>query len=323
MNSRTLQSFHTAAAGVAAAVIMLFLVAMAFIAMAGAAKPARGELPVPRAAVSEQHRALLALHCERCHGEAVRDGGVRLDDLPLEIVDVQTAERWQKVLDALNSGEMPPQGERQPAPQAKADFLDGLAHAMVSARRSLADQNGRIAMRRLNRREYKNTLRSLLGVEADVSELPADTDTGGFDTVGANLFISDSTFEQYESLGREALEEAFGLANNAGFAKTSRYQAEETLPIILKEHLDQIDRNTRANRWVEAVDAAIARPENTDAVAKIRAEAGGNVWDIRRSWQLIAAAPSPESFGFVTKENNADQARHHWHTKPTYMENYF
>ena len=185
---------------------------------------------------------------------------MRLDDLPLEIADVQTAERWQKALDALNSGEMPPQDEQQPAPQAKTDFLDGLAHAMVTARRSLADQNGRIAMRRLNRREYKNTLRSLLGVEADVSELPADTDTGGFDTVGANLFISDNTFEQYESLGREALEEAFGLAINAGFAKTFRYEAEETLPIILKEHLDQVDRNTRAIGWVEAVDAAIARP---------------------------------------------------------------
>lgn len=320
MKPRSLQDSRTAAAHAAPVAAAWFAMAVIVI---GAATTARGELSVTRAVVSEHHRQFLTSHCQRCHGEAVREGGVRLDDLPLEIADLQTAERWQKVLDALNSGEMPPQDEQQPAPQAKADFLDGLAHAMVAARRSLADQHGRIAMRRLNRREYKNTLRSLLGVEADVSELPADTDTGGFDTVGANLFISDNTFEQYESLGREAIEEAFGLAINAGFAKTFRYEAEETLPIILKEHLDQMDRNTRAIRWVEAVDAAISRPENADVVAKLREEAGSDVWTIRRSWQLITAAPSPESFGFVTKENNADQARHHLHTKPSSMVQYF
>ncbi|WP_256199193.1 DUF1587 domain-containing protein [Verrucomicrobium spinosum] len=59
-------------------------------------------------------------------------------------------------------------------------------------------------MRRLNRREYQNTLRELLGVEINVSELPADTGTGGFDTVGSNLFMSGNQFEQYLSLGRDA-----------------------------------------------------------------------------------------------------------------------
>ena len=47
----------------------------------------------------------------------------------------------------------------------KADFLDELAQTMVSARRSLADSGGRITMRRLNRREYQNTIEQLLGFE--------------------------------------------------------------------------------------------------------------------------------------------------------------
>lgn len=80
---------------------------------------------------------------------------------------------------------------------------------MVTARKLLADQGGRIAMRRLNRREYANTLRDLLGVAIDVSDLPADTSPQAFDTVGANLFMTASQFQQYEAIGRDALTAAF------------------------------------------------------------------------------------------------------------------
>jgi hypothetical protein len=58
-------------------------------------------------------------------------------------------------------------------------------------------------MRRLNRREYKNTLRELLGVEINVAELPPDGGSGAFDTVGSNLFMSANQIEQYQALGRE------------------------------------------------------------------------------------------------------------------------
>ena len=127
----------------------------------------------------------------------------------LPITDLESAERWQKVLNQMNSGDMPPEDEKQPDRAAKANFLDDLANVMVAARRDLGDQHGVITMRRLNRREYRNTLRELLGVEINVSELPSDTGTGGFDTVGSNLFMSGNQFEQYQSLGREALDEAF------------------------------------------------------------------------------------------------------------------
>jgi hypothetical protein len=50
-------------------------------------------------------------------------------------------------------------------------------------------------MLRLHRREYANTLKDLLGVEINVSELPSDTGPGGFDTVGSNLFMSANKFD--------------------------------------------------------------------------------------------------------------------------------
>ena len=90
----------------------------------------------------------------------------------------------------------------------KADFLDELAQTMVSARRSLADSGGRITVRRLNRREYQNTIEQLLGLKIVVSSLPADGGSGTFDTVGASQFISSDQIEQY-LLGRSAIDEAF------------------------------------------------------------------------------------------------------------------
>jgi mono/diheme cytochrome c family protein len=262
----------------------------------------------PRAVMKPAHRVLLEDYCVKCHGAEKQKGKVRLDDLSFTITDLQTAERWQKILDQMNSGDMPPDDEKQPDRAAKANFLDDLANVMVAARRDLGDQHGVITMRRLNRREYRNTLRELLGVEINVSELPSDTGTGGFDTVGSNLFMSGNQFEQYQSLGREALTEAFERQANAAVEKKLRYEAETSTPIVAKFVAHQIDARERAQQWVKAVEEAAARPENAEMAAQIR-KASKNDAIFRRSWEKIPGAPSPRSFGFDKKgENDADLA---------------
>ena len=66
---------------------------------------------------------------------------------------------------------------------------------MVALRLKMNDRHGEIAMSRLNRREYRNTLRELLGVEINVSQLPADHGLSNFDTNGASLFFSSNQLE--------------------------------------------------------------------------------------------------------------------------------
>lgn len=259
------------------------------------------------ATMGPQHRALLQEHCESCHGAKKQKGSFRLDDLSFTITDVQSAERWQKILNAMNSGDMPPEDETQPAAQAKTDFLDDLSNVMVAARRELGDQHGVITLRRLNRREYRNTLRELLGVEINVTELPSDTSAEGFDTAGGNLFMSGNQFEQYQSLGREALDEAFERLAAAGVEKKLRYEAEVFTPIIEKFNASEIDARDRAQRWAKGVEEAAAKPENAAIVEKIR-KASKNDAIFRRSWAEIPGAPSPESFGFINKENTSDKA---------------
>ncbi len=261
----------------------------------------------PRAAMPEKHRVLFKQHCISCHGPEKQKGKVRLDDLSFSISDIETAERWQKVLNQMNSGEMPPEDEKQPPNEAKADFLDDLSNVMVAARRTLNDQHGVITMRRLNRREYRNTLRELLGVEINVAELPSDTGTGGFDTFGSNLFMSANQFEQYQSLGLQALDEAFTRFSASGEQLKLHIEVEENNTRIQKNYAENLAALERATKWAAEVEKAAARPENATVVTKLRKAAKNNDLFLRE-WAKIKGAPSPESFGFNTVENNADKA---------------
>ena len=227
-----------------------------------------------RAIVPEKHLDLMFDYCMDCHNADTQKGKVNLEDLPLEVDTLQHAELWQKVLDVLNSGEMPPENKRQPEKVAKADFLEDLAKTMVLARKKLSDSGGQITMRRLNRREYQNTIKSLTGVSLNVESLPADGGAGSFDTVGASQFISSDQFEQYLELGRTAVDEAF--ARHSAMAKPStvfRVEPEKTVNV---EHLEMIkkmeERLAQVKPWMDSVDKAVKAPENEAIMAQLRKE---------------------------------------------------
>ena len=67
---------------------------------------------VPSVTMPSEHRALLQSHCYKCHDAKEQSGQVRLDDLSFTITNIETAERWQKILNVLNAGEMPPEEEK-------------------------------------------------------------------------------------------------------------------------------------------------------------------------------------------------------------------
>lgn len=263
----------------------------------------------PVAKIHADQLALLQQHCVDCHGADNAEAGFRVDTLPLALSDVATAARWQKVLNALNSGEMPPEGEPELDKSAKADFLDHLANVLVDARDILADQGGVITMRRLNRREYKNTLRELLGVDVVVADLPSDRSSRTFDTDGSSLYMSSTQFEQYMALAREAINEAREWEQARGVEKSLRFETEEVTEKVRAHIAYQIDAKQRATEWTTLVDEAVADPENAEIVARIKAGPLGSHRHIfYRNWKQFPDLPAPEEFGFRTNENNADKA---------------
>lgn len=257
-----------------------------------AAKPA---LSVAR--VGQDVLPVLASRCGRCHAADDAGGAFRVDTLTREIDSLEMAERWQKVLNVLNSGEMPPEDAPQLDPGDKLELLDDLSHAMAAARRSLADQGSDTLLRRLNRREYRNTLRQLLGVEIEVNELPADTRPGGFDTAGSSLFMSGDQIDQYRALGQEAIHEAFARHAAAGVEKKQRVEGEFYRTIFLAANKNAHDGHARAKAWYEAVIAAANKPENAEAMAELRKKTPSDDHLVQR-WKDIPGAPAPEAFGW-------------------------
>jgi hypothetical protein len=201
--------------------------------------------PVTAARMEPAHKEFLTAHCVRCHDAKEANGGVRLDTIPLELATIEAAERWAKVLAVLNSGEMPPEDEPQPPAEAKGTFLEVLSKQMVVARKALADTGGAITMRRLNRREYMNTIRELLDVEVNAADLPPDDDGGAFDTVGSGLFFSSDQFEAYLRIGRAALDAAI-VTGPAPEKKSQRKEVE-------------IDVNTHVRRDYNSAVATIEK----------------------------------------------------------------
>jgi hypothetical protein len=200
--------------------------------------------------MSQSHTAFLKANCLSCHSADRQEGSVRLDDMPFNVATVEQASRWQKVLEVLNAGQMPPEDEPQPSNEAKITFLDALSREMVAVRAAIGDAGGRMVMRRLNRREYAATIRDLLGVEVKVDDLPSDVGTGGFDTVGSALFISADQLEKYLEIGREAGRRAVaaGLrpaATRVRFEPESREQDRNesmTIAGVLKRERDAAER---------------------------------------------------------------------------------
>jgi hypothetical protein len=272
--------------------------------------------------MAEKHRAFFRDYCTECHGVEKQKGKIRLDNLPFKIDSLKTADDWARVLNSLNSGDMPPDDARQPEQGAKADFLEALSQTMVVARKALADQDGNITMRRLNRREYQNTLRKLLGVELDVSGLPSDGGADRFDTVGASLFMSPDQFELYRDLGRKALDLSFQQAKRTPPVQKHHIEPEVELSEKMEKDLAYWnDIRKRYRKWTLQVDAAARSPENAKTAAELREKHKAAPAKFYLSWDQIHGAPAPKEFGFPDAID-ANMMNERWDTHAPYLAEY-
>ncbi|MBL6763312.1 MAG: DUF1592 domain-containing protein [Verrucomicrobiae bacterium] len=149
----------------------------------------------------------LKTHCVRCHGPEKDKASFRVDrDLSTDFLDAATKEKWGEVVDVLNSHEMPPEEEPQPKTDEVAKVVDWITRQMVSA--ELVRRDGAIVLRRMNRTEYRNTIRDLTGVDYDVSAFPQDPAAGGFDNNSAALTISPLHLELFIEMAQGILDRA-------------------------------------------------------------------------------------------------------------------
>jgi len=142
------------------------------------------------------HAAVIKEYCATCHSERLKQAGLSLEGISLDTV-ASNADTWEKVVRKLQRGAMPPQGSRRPDPAA----LEGLVRYLEGEldRAALARPNpGEPLVHRLNRTEYGNAVRDLLGLDLDVSSLlPPDDSAYGFDNISDVLGLSPVLIERY------------------------------------------------------------------------------------------------------------------------------
>ena len=166
--------------------------------------PARGGENVGQASAERQYavdvRPALAKYCFRCHSGDEPKGELKLDGYRDTAAVLGDRKVWLAVADRLRDGDMPPQDEPQPAADQREQIVAWLDGRFAAAERQGPRDPGRVTIRRLNRAEYNNTIRDLLGIDFKrADDFPSDDVGYGFDNIGDVLSMPPILLEKYLS----------------------------------------------------------------------------------------------------------------------------
>ena len=210
------------------AVVAVMMVAVASVYLV-AARGAPQQTSVASSAEVSPQRALLDQYCVTCHNERIVSRPADADEslqitqlrnvgLTLDTEDVThvaaNPEVWEKVVRKLRVGAMPPPPRARPDQATYDGFRVWLESELDRAAAVNPDPGRTLAFHRLNRMEYRNVIRDLLGLDIDVSELiPADApDEHGFDNNAGALSFSPALLERYVSAAHKISKLALGVS---------------------------------------------------------------------------------------------------------------
>jgi mono/diheme cytochrome c family protein len=154
-------------------------------------------------------RALIDRYCVGCHNDRLKTANLVLEHADLDHI-AAGAETWEKVLRKVKTGAMPPMNAARPD-RAAADAFTGWLQDSLDRAAEQHPNPGRPAIHRLNRAEYANAIRDLLGLDIDSRALLPTDDAGyGFDNIADVLSVSPGLFERYMSAARKISRLAVG-----------------------------------------------------------------------------------------------------------------
>jgi hypothetical protein len=218
---------------------ILAAVGAALLAGAAAAAVPAAE-PATTGAHAGAHWELFSTYCTKCHNTEDWAGGVAFDTMTEGDIGTN-AEVFEKVVRKLRSQQMPPGGQKVPDAATRSQLVSWLEARLDAAGNAHPDP-GYVGLQRLNRKEYANAVRDLLGIEIDAAELlPRDEPREGFDNVAAALTITPSFLDQYISAARTVVVQA--MVNKDALPAATTYRATEPTTQIF--HQDGLPLGTR------------------------------------------------------------------------------
>jgi mono/diheme cytochrome c family protein len=143
-------------------------------------------------------RPFFAQYCTGCHGAEQPKGDVTLHDLTADTKLSADRDKWELVLELIESHTMPPAKKPQPSAEERKAVIRWLEAEIYHVDCTVDHDPGRVTIRRLNRTEYNNTIRDLVGVDfRPADDFPSDDVGEGFDNIGDVLSISPLLLEKY------------------------------------------------------------------------------------------------------------------------------
>jgi hypothetical protein len=149
--------------------------------------------------------------CAPCHNDRLASGGLNLGPFATATSLAEHRDGWERILQKIRTGEMPPKGTPRPADTTVQAVVKYVLGEFEKADRSVKPDPGRVTARRLNRSEYTNTIRDLLTVDFRAErDFPTDDSGYGFDNIGDVLTISPVLMEKYMNAAERIASRAMG-----------------------------------------------------------------------------------------------------------------
>lgn len=226
--------------------------------------------------------------CSACHNPQTSAGGLNLTGFDNINTVADYREHWEKIVQKVSSSEMPPAGFPPLEEDAREALLDA-ARAELDRLDAIAPPDpGRVTARRLNRSEYSNTVRDLLGVRFDArGEFPSDDSGHGFDNIGEVLTISPTLMNKYVDAAEVISRRALGADPLPAKPIEAQYEGKKkTIQRLGPGMIEARHRVEWAGEYIVRIGLQGERPKGSDPVL-LRFERDGEVLNE----QIVATEP--------------------------------
>ena len=272
---------------------------------------------------------LLVKYCYDCHGDGAAKGKVAFDGFKSDAELIAQTSLWLTALKNVRAGLMPPEDEARPTSEEVKSLENWVKYQAFGIDPARPDP-GRVTVRRLNRVEYGNTIRELMGINFNSEvEFPPDDTGHGFDNLGEVLTVSPLLLEKYLQAAEEVVDQAV--------PRVGRVPAKQ---VALGRDFRKEERAVNpaspeaANPPVAAAAAGAGRGGNRDARNDLNTRRGGKAsytFTVKEAgaYKLAFKAEVRSSFDFETSRatmifavDDQEKARREiaWDAKPILLE---
>lgn len=226
------------------------------VVIAASLNPGLSVAQTPRPMDLESAVGFVRSHCLECHEGSEPEAGLDLSRFDAVNDVVGRIKTWNGIADRVALGQMPPAEMEAPSPDTRSAFVAWIKSTIHEAVCDDGVSPGSPVLRRLNRTEYANTVRDLLGIHVNAGHaLPADGAGGeGFDNAAETLFLSPILTEKYLDAAKEAL----------GHALNDPESRQRIVPVVPNEQ--RSPREAAGDVLAKFLPLAFRRPVTTEEI---------------------------------------------------------